>query len=209
MRRLLLLAPFLILLTHLTALGQSQRGQMKDGKPVGVWEYYDGKELGVRFDYDSSRVRYVRPDTSRYFVQIDSSWQLVRPTRAPRLIGSKTEVVSMVQRRLRYPFIDLRNRTSGTVIVSFMIDERGQVKNGKVTSAPSITLANEVVRALEGVSLNYLPAMHQGKRVPFRTSFVVRFFSQSENVREIALKKQVELLPMPSGSFDEIIVIGY
>lgn len=216
MQRWLFLVLALVALTHFmalgqsqTALGQAQRGQVKDGKPVGVWEYYDGKELGLRLDYDSSRIKYARPDTTRYFVQIDSSWQLVRPTRAPRLIGSVTEVVSAVQKALRYPFGDMRTNTVGTVIVNFTIDEQGNVTDGKVANAPSTTLANEVVRALGTVSLKYLPAIHQGKRVAFRISFVVRFVLQRENSRTPDYKKQSELLPAPPGSFDEIVVTGY
>ncbi|MFC7668018.1 energy transducer TonB [Hymenobacter humi] len=192
MLRLILCAFLSAILFHpLLAQGQSQRGKLKDKKPVGVWEYYDGKDLGLRFDYDSGRAQYVRPDTSRYLVQIDGRWQLVHPSRAPRLIGSKSEVLSVLQRRLRYPMGDMRARTSGTVIVTVKIDEKGNVVDGKVTNASSTTLGNEVIRALEPVSLSFLPAIYQGKPVPFQVAFVVRFCFQSENANGLASKNRL------------------
>lgn len=200
------------------AQSQLERGKLTDGNPVGVWEYFDdfaGKELGLRFNYDSARINYVRPDTSRYFVLVDSSWQIKRLNRAPRLIGSRANMVDAIQRKLRYPPQDLRAHRSGTVIVTCVVDAQGKVGLPVVISTPSPTLAQEVLRALDELPLYYIPGVYRAKRVQTKISFVARFCIassykqtdiQSEMKREV--ERQTQVTPSPPGSFDEVIVTG-
>ena len=196
-----------------------ERGKMKDGKPVGVWEYYDdyaGKELGVRFDYDSSRINFVKIDTSRYFVLVNTNWQTKRLTQAPRLVGSRVATVSAFQRKLRYPYQDLRVRREGSVVLSYIVDEQGKAGLPTVATAPSQTLAQEALRAADQLPMHYIPGELEGQRAQTKVFLVVRFCilfpeGQKEMQAEAQLKlhEQARLVPMPPGSFDEVIVTAF
>ena len=208
MIRTFLIAALVAGLRHpLFAQESFERGKFKDGKPVGVWEYYDGKELALLFDYDSSRIQYLRLDTARYSVLVDSVWQTKRLSRAPRLLGSKTAIVSALQRQLRYP-----SQTTGTVILTYVVDPQGQVINPVVTTAPSQTLAEEVFRVTETLPLRYLPAMRLGKPVASKIAFVVRFRRAANAKDETAdadIRQQEQLHPSPPGSFNDVIVTAF
>lgn len=210
MSRLICFMLLLIGLRPISAQCQSARGQLKEGKPVGVWEYYDGEKLGLRFNYDSSRIQYSRPDTARYPVLLNSTWQTKQLLRAPRVLGSNSDLVSAMQKLLRYPFQDLRARNTGTVILTYVIDEQGRKTNPVATTAPSTTLAEEVYRVVENLPFSYLPATYQGQQVPTKIAFVVRFcLCKTAEDCQKAVKTQALATPKPPGSLGEIIVTSY
>lgn len=215
------LLTLLLISSLVSARAQSKwaRGNMRDNKPVGVWEYYDdfeGMELGLRFNHDSSRMLFVKPDTSRYFVLVNKNWQINRLTRAPRLIGSRVAIASAFQRKLRYPYQDLRARREGSVVLSCIVDEQGKVGLPTVAAAPSQTLAQEALRAVDQLPLYYIPGEFAGQRAQTKVFFVVRFcilFFENERERQAEaqpkLHEQAQLVPMPPGSFNEVIVTAF
>ena len=210
MLRVLLFSIALFSFSSFPVQGQSQRGQMREGKPVGVWEYYDGNELSLRFDYDSSRIQYIRPDTTRYLVLSDSIWQAKRLVRAPRVLGSRIEILTAIQRKLRYPFQDLQGRVTGTVVLTYVVDQYGVKTNSVAVTTPSKTLTEEVYRAIEGVPFTFLPAIYQGKPTPTKVSFVVRFcLCKSIDDCQTSAKAQAQTVPKPLGFVGEIIVTAY
>lgn len=207
MLRLLLFSVVLLTFFPTPVRGQSQRGQMKDGKPVGIWEYYDFQELGLRFNYDSSRIQYARPDTARYFILVDTTWQAHQLYRAPRVLGSNSEMLIALQKTLRYPAQDIRNRVSGTVVLTYVIDQKGAKINPVALTTPSKSLAEEVYRAVESLNFAYLPAIYQGKRTSAKIAFVVRFcFCMTAEECGNASREQARLVPKPMGYVGEIIV---
>jgi len=210
MQRLLCLVLLMIGLSPISAKCQSARGQLKDGKPIGVWEYYDGEKLGLRFNYDSSRIQCIRPDTARYLVLLDSAWQPKQLSRAPRVLGSNTDLISAIQRQLRYPLPDLRARNTGTVVLTYVIDVQGQKTNPVAVTTPSQTLAEEVYRVVESTPFTYIPAIYEGKRIPAKITFVVRFClcKTAEDCQTVS-KAQALATPKPAGSLGEIIVTAY
>ena len=180
---------------------------MKGGKPVGVWEYDDFSGLGLRFDYDSSRIEYVRPDTARYLVLVDTTWQARQLYRAPRVLGSQKELIVALQLLLRYPIQDIRNRVSGTVILTYVIDQQGALTNPVAVATPSTTLAEEVHKKVASLPYTYLPAIYQGRRAPAKIAFVVRFcFCRSADECSSASREQARVVPKPLGFMGEIIV---
>lgn len=211
MLRLLLSALMGIILFHpFSAKAQLARGQTRAGKPVGVWEYFDGSELGLRFDHDSARIKYIRPDTARYLVSIDTSWQAKWLDRAPRILGSRIETLVAIQSKLRYPFKDLQSRVAGTVVLTYVVDKYGKKTNPVAVATPSKALAEEVYRVIESVPLTFLPAIYQGKITPTKVAFVVRFcLCKSADDCQSAAKAQARLVPKPLGFVGEIIVTSY
>ncbi|MCC3157385.1 hypothetical protein LJ737_09045 [Hymenobacter sp. 15J16-1T3B] len=97
---------------------------------MGRWEYFDEQgQPELPFDHDSSRIVFVRPDTARYWLQTPTGWQLLRPTRAPRLLGSCAHDVAQLARPLRYPLGSLRDQRQRDVLISYVVGPDGQARD--------------------------------------------------------------------------------
>lgn len=180
-----------------------EQGEVHKGKPTGVWKYYDGNELGLVINYDSSRVRYVRPDTARYLVWVDSAWQLKRLNRAPRLLGSRNEVVAALQRSLRYPSAALQKGATGHVVVTCVVDETGQVSKAKLVSFPNEALGKEVQEKVDNLNIRFLPGIYRGRPALTRVSFVVSFAIGRSSAKVNAFVNEA---PKAPGAFNQIVV---
>jgi len=214
MKPILLFQALLCLLLHGGALAQTvqtkhERGTLTNGKPTGLWEYYDNNELGLVINYDSGTIRYLRPDTSRYRVRIDSTWQLKRLSRAPRLLGSKSAIVETLQKGLRYPPLAIQQGQMGNVVVSCIIHENGQVSEPFVELTPHPSLSEEVLRVVNQLPLRYLPGIYRGRPTPTRVSFVVTFCMMSTSKPERMSEKEkacITTVPVTYGSFSTVTV---
>lgn len=153
-----------------------EEGALTDGKPSGVWKYYDApNKLGLEVNYDSSKVIYIRPDTMRYAVWVDSAWQVRRLSQAPRLIGSRMAIAATLQKRLRYPVMALRDAQTGHVVVGCTVSESGSVGDPVVIQTPDPGLAEEVKKWVKELSMTFIPAVYRGKLVHTQVVFTVTF----------------------------------
>lgn len=76
---------------------------------------------------------------------------------------------------IRYPVQDQRAGIQGQVIVSFAVDEKGQLKDVKVLKPLSPTLDAEAVRVIELVAPKLVPALLDGKPYESILSIPVNF----------------------------------
>lgn len=220
MKRLVLMKHFLFVMALLcswsgsgawaqTVRTEYERGTLKKGKPVGVWEYYEAENLALVVNYDSAKVRYVRPDTARSIVWLDSTWQVKRLSITPRLLGSRSAMVRSLQVSLRYPWADLMAGRTGNVVVSCIVYENGQVSKPFVELAPSPSLGEEVRRMVNELPLSYIPGMYRGKIVRTKVQFSVKFCTQTARSNEqtvSAEKACAGVNPAVYGGFGQIIV---
>ena len=209
-RRSLLLVFLLSICVSSTINAQSheqpvqEQGEMRGNKRVGVWKYYDGDSLGLVMNYDLSRVVYVRRDTARYLVWVDSAWQLKRLNRAPRLLGSRNEVVAALLRSLRYPSAALMSRLTGHVVVTCVVDEAGQVGEPKVVSSPDKALSDEVLQRVNELNMRFLPGIYRGRPALTRVSFVVSFCTSKTSRPSTKAQQCAANPPYAPGSFNQI-----
>ena len=211
--------PFLLILGVSIVCCQSVSGQkvnteyaqgvLKKGKPVGVWKYYEKKELALVINYDSSRVSYARPDTARQKVWLDSAWQVKKLSRPPLLLGSRTGIARLLQEQLRYPVTELTNRQAGAenVVVSCIVFEDGQVSQPFVELAVSPGLGEEVVRVVRDLPLNYLPGIYRGKLVRTKVQFSVLFCLLPYHTIKDPMNGCSGSIPVVYGGFSEVVVM--
>ncbi|RTQ50041.1 TonB family protein [Hymenobacter gummosus] len=151
-----------------------ERGQLREGRPVGRWEYFD--EDGrpeLTFDYDSSRIVFVQPDTGRYWLQTASGWQLLRPARPPRLLGSRGRDMYRLGTTMRYPIQALRERRQGSVLITFVVGPDGQPRDFLVERSLSPECDREAWRVLSQNFDYWIPAVHLGR--PVAAKFYMQF----------------------------------
>lgn len=95
----------------------------------------------------------------------------------PTFLGSSDPKVFMekwVYAYLKYPDAAVRNGIQGRVLVDFVIDEKGKVKDVKVLKGVNPLLDDEAVKVVSA-SPDWKPARLQGKKVPSEISLYVEF----------------------------------
>ncbi|RAK65217.1 energy transducer TonB [Hymenobacter edaphi] len=153
-----------------------ERGTLRDKRPVGRWDYFDEHgQPELTFDYDSSRIVFARPDTARYWLQTTSGWQLLRPARAPRLLGSFAHDMAQLARGLRYPPQSLLGGREGRVVISFVVGPDGQTRNFLIEQSLAPDCDQEVWRALSQHFYAWIPAVHLGQPVAAKYYLLATF----------------------------------
>jgi len=146
------------------------------GKRVGKWNFFTRQqELELTFDYDSSRITFMRDDTARYLVRQNDQWVLRRVARPPHILGSADHRLSSIQRRLRYPVSALRQQLEGTVLIAYTVDTNGHTTDYSVESSVSPDCDQEVWRVLQEQPDLWIPAVYLGRPTPARFYVAVRF----------------------------------
>lgn len=80
-------------------------------------------------------------------------------------------VMGFLQRQVRYPAEDLRNRVQGTVYAYFEVSETGAIEQRRIVGSVSPTLDAEVLRALQRLPNALTPPRQAGQ--PVRVGYVV------------------------------------
>ena len=101
----------------------------------------------------------------------------------PAFMGSydpRTFLDQWVYAYLRYPSYAVENGIQGRVVVDFIIDEKGEVKDVHVTRSVHESLDAEALRVISA-SPKWKPAKHRGKKVRVAMSVTVEFRLQKRS----------------------------
>ena len=88
--------------------------------------------------------------------------------------GDSNAFVKYIQDNLNYPQIAIENGEQGRVLVNFVVDANGKIKNAKVVNSVSSALDAEALRVVESAP-DWTPAKVGGKAVPVTYSVPVVF----------------------------------
>jgi protein TonB len=98
-----------------------------------------------------------------------------RADQMPEYPGGESALSNFVENHISYPQDAIDQNTEGTVIVSFVIDEKGKVANPVVTGKSMASgLDNEAVKVVQQMPA-WKPGMVKGKPVKTRLSLPVTF----------------------------------
>lgn len=99
-----------------------------------------------------------------------------RAEKAPAYPGGQTALASYINKNLAYPQSAIDNGTSGTVQVSFIVDEHGKALNPQVINGTQLGdgLADETLIAFNNMPL-WTPGTVHGKKVKTRMVLPVTF----------------------------------
>ena len=109
----------------------------------------------------------------------------------PSFLGStdpKVFLQKWVYSYLRYPEEAIRNGIQGRVLVDFVIDESGKVRDVKVLKGADPLLDEEAVRIISG-SPAWKPGRVRGHKVKSEMSLYVEFRLERKGTRSFGLKK--------------------
>lgn len=133
-----------------------------DGEMAGDCCAQDGAEAEAPADEDGSGLAdAVQPYTS---VEVKPMFDG----------GDAEDFVKYVQKNLKYPQSALENGDAGRVIVSFVVDTEGKVRDAKVLRGVTEALDAEALRVISN-SPDWTPAKQDGKNVAVTYSIPVTF----------------------------------
>ena len=78
---------------------------------------------------------------------------------------------------IRYPVLALENHVQGSVIVQFVVDKDGKVKNAKVVRDIGANCGNEALRLVNSMNDTYtwIPGKQRGRPVAVQFTLPIRF----------------------------------
>ena len=135
-------------------------GTFNDDQPDGDWKFYfpNGKISAVETYEKGIKTK-------------DSFWNedgtvLANKVEATRLIpaflGGAEKLNMFLKRNVRYPADAAKNKIAGKVIVSFWVDEEGNIMNPKIEQSLNETLDSEVLKVVENMP-KWLPAKQHNR----------------------------------------------
>ena len=154
------------------------KGHYDLGKQIGIWEFYDKKgELIQRFNYDTREVLFFKKDTTLiYDVKTENGIEKMQLDRPPMYVGDTFEAsAALAKLDLRYPQDAVENEISGTVLISFFVDENGRAIDHAIHEGIGGGCDEEALRVVKLIEDNWVPAQLNGKAVTAKYIFKVKF----------------------------------
>jgi TonB family protein len=145
----------------------SSIGKYSDDERIGVWKIYDYQgRVRYKYDYDKDDVIeynwYETPNT--FLINSDGVWVEREIDSPPLIIGIENPLQSIIY-KLSYPVRAQENGISGKVIISFIVDQDGNVSDFKVKKGVDKDLDAEALRAVKLIDKKIKPAKINGKAV--------------------------------------------
>lgn len=77
-----------------TVLSLILKGRLVNGKPIGVWEYYDlPGNLSLKFDHTANQPLFIAADTADFYFEKNGQWMQGKVQSACRFRGSNTTIL--------------------------------------------------------------------------------------------------------------------
>jgi TonB family protein len=102
----------------------------------------------------------------------------------PEFPGGNKGLMEFIGTNLKYPDEARKANVQGKVFASFIVDEKGNVKDVTIAKGIGFGCNEEVKRVIELMPL-WKPGMHSGKTVPVRFSIPVNFAIPVENKKQV------------------------
>jgi len=146
-------------------------GNYKFGVQDSIWEFHNYKgELQQKFDFTERRLLYYKLNdkTKDDKYRIYNGNNIQEPTtleRPPIYIGSDAVMFESIFKSLKYPKEAMESGTSGKVLISFKINQKGETSDFKVKSGIGHGCDEEALRVVKNIPPNWLPGLLSGKPV--------------------------------------------
>lgn len=98
----------------------------------------------------------------------------VGKSKADKRKCAENKLLNYLGKQIRYPRLAMENGISGTVLISFVVDEKGEVRDIEVVRDPGGGLGKEAMRVVHKMP-NWIPGKQRGKAVKVRYRLPVKF----------------------------------
>jgi hypothetical protein len=174
-----------------TISSEYEKGTLMNGEKTGVWEYYDRPgTLELKINYSTGKLEYLKPDSSRYVIQVDNAWEEKSLRCYPRYLGSMAILYERLEKAIIYPRAAIEKGTTGTVYVSFNVDTTGFANSFQVIRDIGGGCGPEVIRALSAVDNLWLAPQQNKKLYAARFILPVKFRMGIRSGEKITWEKE-------------------
>ncbi len=128
----------------------------------------------------------------------------------PKFPGGESLLMVWVSKKLVYPEGAMKRGEKGRVTVSFVIDEKGKVTEGKIERGVSADLDTEALRVIS-IMPDWQPGTKDGKPIKVRYMLPITFKLPESMVKDSLVQKQKESNPVNNAasvgdnSFDQLV----
>jgi len=193
-----------------------EKGKAIDNHKTGIWEYYDDSVLVMKIDYTTGKLKYLRPDTTKYAVKTEEGWKMMQLDVYPHYLGSKNEITAIFAQNLRYPHQAHRRGITGTVLLGFEVNKQGHVQNVKILKDVKGYFGKYVLKAFKEIPDFWLTAQKGNKKYVSRFILPIQFKIGDYKRKGIKYKKfskkeikklnEIKAKYHPSSYLDTIVI---
>lgn len=116
----------------------------------------------------------------------------------PVYIGGDSLLNDFISRNVQYPAEAKKNKEQGQVVVQFVIDEKGLIKNSKVLTSVSTTLDAEALRLINTMPA-WTPGSQKGKAVAVLHMLPINFVLPASKIQQALADPFVKALADTAG----------
>lgn len=106
--------------------------------------------------------------------------------------GTLEDYRSWIQKNVQYPAEAKTKKIQGTVYISFIVDNKGQVVNPEIIRSINPILDQEVMRALKS-SPAWIPGMQKGKAVNVAFTMPVKFILDGNTAQKLKVPEEANM----------------
>lgn len=163
-------------------------GNYLNDNKVGLWKYFEtDTTLFYTYNYDSNILSnpnnvsggdstYIKSNNEYVFASVDN----------PQLYGSyKNAAVTELAMAFTLPISILKEGKCGRFIYSFVVDETGVLKNIVVEQSSLKEFDTSVIKGLQALKENWLPAKKDGKVCDSKTFLFIDIANDKSKVQDI------------------------
>jgi TonB family protein len=163
------------------------KGHYTNGIEDSIWELYNSNgEIFQKIDISKNELLYLRIEES----EKDNLYKLINGNdksavvldRPPVYLGGNDIFLSELAKNIQYPEEAFKNRVTGRVFVSFIVDKNGKTSNYQVLKSAGPIFDKEAIRALKSVPENWFPGILNGNAVDIELSYPVAFTLSVSNI---------------------------
>jgi TonB family protein len=106
--------------------------------------------------------------------QADDSKPFITVERMPGYPGGERDLKKFIRTNLKYPADAIKNNIQGRVIVRFIVDETGKIKNAEIVKGIHSSCDAEALRVIKNMP-DWIPGKQDGKNVPVYFNMPIQF----------------------------------
>ena len=159
-----------------------EKGYMKDGKKISVWEYYnyppkydgldkDKLELELKINHNNGKVYYLRPDTTDYVIFYNGRWISTKLQFYPIPEIGHFNFLNRMIPGLNYLW---EASPEGEVIIMFEVDTMGVANNFQILKDIGDNSGEQLVHAVKERGGYWIPA-RVGDNL-YKSRFIISMF---------------------------------
>ncbi|MBI1770489.1 MAG: TonB family protein [Bacteroidetes bacterium] len=146
-------------LIHTLVQTDFEKGYVKDGKKISVWQYFNSKkEPELVINHTTGRVMFISKDTANYVIFKNGEWVNSKLDIHPIPIAGTHNFYRLITDTLKYPLKDFKNGLEGKVVITFDVDTSGFTTNYTIIKSIGGSCDSAVLAAFKAIDPMWIPA---------------------------------------------------